>query len=229
MIHYSLFENYKKDETLSIYLRTTDSLFMYRMCVCVSRTRIQDRRVGARTVRINKGGDHRIANVSKRERDIILFKRWQSVLGARLFSCERLGWEVEKDGKGDGRTATMDGAGGGMANLSYLLFARTLRIRVYVQVRELAPSYLYITCRDATHVYVYTPKSHTHICTGNAQTSGFAWIRIHYVSIQNKRPPVIQRPHSRLRLYSCSAFVNHFICLSLERILITNKELLPDF
>lgn len=163
----------------------------------------------------------------QRERDIILFKRWQSVqLGARLFSCERLGWEVEKDGKGDGRSATMDGAGGGNGQPLYRIFSlHGLYGFVCPRARTVILTY-YLPRHDTC---IYTPKSHTYVCTGNAQTSEFAWIRIHYVSIQNKRPPVIQRPHSSLRLYSCSAFVNHFICLSLERILITNKELLPDF
>lgn len=66
----------------------------------------------ARTAGINKGGDHRIANVSKR--NIILFKRLQGGrLGARLFRRSR-GWGVEMGDKGDGRTATVDDAGDGM-------------------------------------------------------------------------------------------------------------------
>jgi hypothetical protein len=48
----------------------------------------------ARTTDINKGGDHRIANVSKR--NIILFKRLQGVcLYARLFRRLRGGGELK--------------------------------------------------------------------------------------------------------------------------------------
>lgn len=58
--------------------------------------------------RINKSGDRRIANVSKR--DIILFRRWQGARhNARLFrkSLETGWWGTEKERKDDGRIATM--------------------------------------------------------------------------------------------------------------------------
>lgn len=76
-------------------------------------------------------------------------KTFQKVARAR-------GGAVEKDGKGDGRTATMDG--GGMANLSYLLFARTSRIRVYKSGLAATVLIYYLSRRD---VRVHTEIART--------------------------------------------------------------------
>lgn len=99
--------------------------------------------------------------------------------------------------------------------------------RVQVRANKLAPPYLNIARRDTRHVYVHihTSKSRMHTRTRTA-TNERVCVNTYtlYVSIQNKRPPVIQRPYSRLCLYSCSRVCKPFHLL-LEHILITNKKL----
>jgi len=70
----------------------------------------------------------------------------------------------------------VDGAGGKMANLSYLLFARTSRIRVYKSAQAGSHCHTYILLVETQRMYVHTEIAHTRARarTGNAQTSGFA-------------------------------------------------------
>lgn len=152
------------------------------------------RAVGKNGAGINKGGDHRIANVSKR--NIILFRRLQGVrLGARLFRRSRE-WNREvRATEGDRDGGWRWGRCRGRQSLAFSLCVDFMDPRVQVRTSgglSHHHTYKYYSTRRALLV-------HTHLTAGRAQTSGFAWIRIHYVSIQNKRPPVIQRPPFKTR------------------------------
>lgn len=68
---------------------------------------------------------------------------------------------VEKGGEGDERTATVDGAGSKMANLSYLLFAWTSRIRMYKFAQAGSQRHTYILLVEKQRMYVYNEIVYT--------------------------------------------------------------------
>lgn len=104
------------------------------------------------------------------------------------------------------------------ASRVFSLRGYTSWIHVYKRTRTAILKY----CSPRYSAYMYI-SIHAQIATNERVCVNTYTL---YVSIQNKRPPVIQRLHSKLCLYILAlAFVNHFICPSPQRILITNKKL----